>query len=122
MEVNKTSKYNLSAKCGIAGALIGAAGGAATYQLTRATLLPMRGNPTIAQKRDYISDMKRIYSNHGIDLKNTTVSKSIKNSLKTLRKPSVIASGIILSAGIGTAIGACIDLIKLKKAEHSKEQ
>ena len=115
MDVNTTSKYNSSLKGGIAGAVVGAASGAMLYQLTRATLLPLRGNTTFSQKRDYIRDMQKTCSSHNIEMKGTTVSRTIKNSLKTLRKPSVIASGLLLATGIGTALGACIDMIRLKK-------
>lgn len=122
MDINTTPKYNTSLKGGITGAVVGAAGGAAVYQLTRATMLPLRGETTFSQKRDFINDMHKIFSNHNIEMKGTTVSRTVKSSLKTLKKPSVIASGLLLASGVGTAIGACIDMVRLKKAAKTDKK
>lgn len=120
MEVNNATakpRNNAYQKGGIIGMAAGAVGGAVIYNLTRATTLPLRGNPTIAQKRNFISDMHNIFANHNIDMKSTTVSKAIKNSQKTLKQPSVIIAGLLISAAIGTVIGACVDAVRSKKVK-----
>ena len=120
MDVNNSiakPRNNAYQKGGIIGMAAGAVGGAMLYNLTRATTLPLRGNPTISQKKNFIADMQNMFANHNIDMKNTTVSKVIKNSKKTLKQPTIIIAGLLVSAAIGTVIGACVDAVRNRKAK-----
>ena len=110
--------HNTYIKGGIVGMAVGAAGGAVIYNLTRAIKLPLKGATTNSQKRDFITDMQKMFTEHKIDMSKTTVSKTIKSSQKCLKNPLTIISGLVASLVVGTVIGACIDAVKTKKPKQ----
>ena len=124
MEVSNNTqvrpKHNATKKCGIAGAAIGAVGGALTYGCAKTVTLPLKRDASIAGKRNFISDMAKVYERFGIDMSKTTVSRSIKAGQNALKHPIVIAGGIIATMAVGGFIGAIVDGVKnhrVKKAE-----
>lgn len=112
------SHCNATLKGGMYGMATGAVVGAALYNLTKATMLPLKGETTFAQKRNFITDMQKMFASHSIDMKRTTISKTIKSSQKSLKSPLTIVSGLMASLIVGTAVGACIDAIKAKKLKQ----
>lgn len=112
-------KHSAAKKGAIASGIIGAVGGALTYGCAKTVTLPLKRDASIAGKRNFISEMTKVYEKFGTDMSKTTVSKSIKIGQNALKHPLVVAGGIIVAMAVGGFIGAIVDGVKNHRAKKS---
>ena len=72
-------------------------------------------NSNFSQRREILSNLQKTYTNLGVDMAKTSVSKILKYTVETLKKPSEIAKSVAGVAVVGAAIGLGIDMIKNHK-------
>ncbi len=68
-----------------------------------------------SQKKEILSNLQKNYTNLGVNMAKTSVSKILKFTVETLKKPSEIAKSVVGVAIVGAAIGLGVDMIKNHK-------
>ena len=110
----KQPNYHGTRKGAITGTAVGGADVGAGYVGAKLAQYALK-NSNFSQRREILSNLQKTYTNLGVDMAKTSVSKILKYTVETLKKPSEIAKSVAGVAVVGAAIGLGIDMIKNHK-------
>lgn len=110
----KQPNYHGTRNGAIAGAAVGGAYVGAGFGGAKLAQYVLK-NSNFSQRREMLSNLQKTYTNLGVDMAKTSVSKILEYTVETLKKPSEIAKSVAGVAVVGVAIGLGIDMIKNHK-------
>ena len=102
------SRFDATKKGAAAGAVATTCAGAFTLAAP-AIVKGMSTRLPIAEKKKVVTELVNIATKNKFDLSNTTAFRAFKEMTSVMKKPSVIASGLIAGAVVGAVAGLFVD-------------
>lgn len=111
MKVDRCNTFDATKKCAVGGAAIASGAGAFTVAAPAIVKGLSRALP-IQEKKKVVTQLIDAALKNGVDLSKTTAFRSFKQYTSVMKKPRVIAAGLVAGATIGALVGLAVDAIR----------